>query len=49
VLEDSYHMVTLDRERHLVAEQTRVFISKVAAGLGLSDDRAPTGPAALAA
>ena len=31
------------------AEQTRVFISKVAAGLGLSDDRAPTGPAALAA
>ena len=30
VLEDSYHMVTLDKERHVVVERTRAFIDRVA-------------------
>jgi carboxylesterase len=32
VLEDSYHMVTLDKERHVVVEKTRSFVERVAAG-----------------
>ncbi|MEZ5899264.1 MAG: alpha/beta fold hydrolase [Hyphomicrobiaceae bacterium] len=33
VLEDSFHMVTLDKQRHVVVEQTRNFISKIASSL----------------
>ncbi len=33
VLEDSYHMITLDKERHVVVERTRSFIERVAGGL----------------
>ncbi len=29
VLEDSYHMITLDKERHVVVEKTRWFIERV--------------------
>ncbi len=29
VLEDSYHMITLDKERHVVVERTRAFIDRV--------------------
>lgn len=36
VLEDSYHMVTLDKERHIVVEQTRAFVNRVATGLRLA-------------
>lgn len=31
VLEDSYHMVTLDKERHVVVEKTRSFVARIAA------------------
>jgi carboxylesterase len=31
VLDDSYHMVTLDKKRHVVVEQTQKFVGKVAA------------------
>ncbi|MFA5957611.1 alpha/beta hydrolase [Hyphomicrobium sp.] len=30
VLDDSYHMVTLDKQRHLVVEKTRSFVERVA-------------------
>ena len=30
VLEDSYHMITLDKERHVVVERTRSFIERIA-------------------
>lgn len=33
VLEDSYHMVTLDRERHVVVERTRLFVERIAASV----------------
>jgi len=33
VLEDSYHMVTLDKERHVVVERARAFLETVAGGL----------------
>jgi carboxylesterase len=29
VLDDSYHMVTLDRERHVVVERTREFVERI--------------------
>ncbi|WP_414464509.1 alpha/beta hydrolase [Hyphomicrobium sp. DY-1] len=31
VLDDSYHMVTLDRQRHIVVEKTRAFIARIIA------------------
>lgn len=31
VLEDSYHMITLDKERHIVVDRTRTFIERVLA------------------
>jgi carboxylesterase len=30
VLEDSYHMVTVDRQRHVVLDRTLAFISRIA-------------------
>jgi carboxylesterase len=33
VLEDSYHMVTLDKERHVVVEKTRAFVERIASGV----------------
>ncbi|HEY8128717.1 MAG TPA: alpha/beta fold hydrolase [Hyphomicrobium sp.] len=33
VLEDSYHMVTLDKERHVVVEKTCSFVERIAAGV----------------
>ncbi|RPI45665.1 MAG: hypothetical protein EHM67_02155 [Hyphomicrobiaceae bacterium] len=32
VLDDSYHMVTLDQQRHVVAERTDAFVSWVESG-----------------
>ena len=29
VLEDSYHMVTLDKERHVVVERARAFVDRI--------------------
>ncbi|MBY0560288.1 alpha/beta fold hydrolase [Hyphomicrobium sp.] len=34
VLEDSYHMVTLDKERHVVVEKTRSFVARIAESIG---------------
>lgn len=31
VLDDSYHMVTLDRQRHLVVEKTQAFVARILA------------------
>jgi carboxylesterase len=33
VLDDSYHMVTVDRQRHIVLERTASFVSRIAASL----------------
>jgi carboxylesterase len=33
VLNDSYHMVTLDKQRHLVVDSTRAFVEKIVDGL----------------
>ncbi len=33
VLEDSYHMVTVDRQRHVVVERTTAFVGRVASAL----------------
>jgi carboxylesterase len=40
VLEDSYHMVTLDKERHVVVERTRAFIGRVATSIRLASETA---------
>ena len=41
-LNDSYHMITLDKERHVVVEKTHAFIERVVAGLAtVADDAAP--------
>ncbi len=32
ILDDSYHMVTLDKQRHVVVERTRAFIERITAG-----------------
>ncbi|MFT3732881.1 MAG: alpha/beta fold hydrolase [Hyphomicrobium sp.] len=32
VLDDSYHMVTLDKQRHVVVERTRDFVERIATG-----------------
>jgi carboxylesterase len=44
VLEDSYHMVTLDKERHVVVERARAFLDSIVSELG-----AQVAPVALAA
>jgi carboxylesterase len=41
VLEDSYHMITLDKERHIVVERTRAFIDRVVGEIGKAADAAP--------
>jgi carboxylesterase len=33
VLEDSYHMVTLDKERQVVVDRTRAFVARIAESL----------------
>lgn len=33
VLNDSYHMITLDRERHVVVDRTRAFIERLVSGV----------------
>jgi carboxylesterase len=33
VLDDSYHMVTIDRQRHLVVERTAAFLDRLAGGV----------------
>ena len=33
VLNDSYHMVTLDKQRHVVVDSTRAFVDKIVDGL----------------
>lgn len=40
VLEDSYHMVTLDKERHVVVERTRAFIDRVAKSIRAANEAA---------
>jgi carboxylesterase len=42
VLEDSYHMVTVDRQRHVVVERTASFVGRVASSLKAGLDRAKT-------
>lgn len=37
VLDDSYHIITLDRQRHVVVDKSVTFASSVAAGLGIKD------------
>jgi carboxylesterase len=46
VLDDSYHMVTLDKQRHVVVEKTRAFIERIvmgkaAASAGMGDASRP--------
>ena len=43
VLEDSYHMVTVDRQRHVVLDRTSVFVSRIA---GSSAETVRARPAA---
>jgi carboxylesterase len=40
VLDDSYHMVTVDRQRHLVVERTIVFVDVLAKALRAAADKA---------
>lgn len=42
VLEDSYHMVTVDRQRHVVVERTSAFVGRVASAIRSGLDRAKT-------
>jgi carboxylesterase len=49
VLEDSYHMVTLDKERQVVLEQTQNFVNKVASGMRLANGIGPGAALPLAA
>lgn len=32
VLDDSYHMITLDKQRHVVVEKTRAFVERITSG-----------------
>jgi carboxylesterase len=34
VLDDSYHIVTVDRQRHVVVERTAAFVAGVASRIG---------------
>jgi carboxylesterase len=47
VLEDSYHMVTVDRQRHVVVERTAAFMGRVASALKAGLDRARSGQATV--
>ncbi len=38
VLEDSYHMVTLDKERHVVVERTRAFVDRVVTSIRMANE-----------
>ena len=38
VLEDSYHMITLDKQRHVVVERTRAFVDQVVTGLRATNE-----------
>ena len=49
VLQDSYHMVTLYKERNVVVEQTRAFVNKIANGVRLATDIVLGDAPALAA
>jgi carboxylesterase len=49
VLEDSYHMVTLDKERHVVVERTRAFIDRVASSIRAANEAASVGMLSQAA
>ncbi len=42
VLEDSYHMVTVDRQRHVVLERTTAFVGSIVSALRAGLDRAKT-------
>jgi carboxylesterase len=46
VLDDSYHVVTVDRQRHIVAERTIALSETVAAERAASGERIATGDAA---
>ena len=47
VLDDSYHIVTVDRQRHVVVERTAAFVANVAARVGVK--AGPLGSAAALA
>lgn len=49
VLDDSYHIVTVDRQRHVVAERTAGFVARVARELGEKVAKAATLRPATAA
>lgn len=49
VLDDSYHMVTLDKQRHVVVEKTRTFTERVAASLHAAKELAVCAAPAIAA
>jgi carboxylesterase len=44
ILEDSYHLVTLDRQRDVVLDRTASFARAVMAGVGASGAQRPAGP-----
>jgi carboxylesterase len=45
VLDDSYHMVTIDRQRHVVVERTLAFAERVASAVGRGPRAAKGAPA----
>lgn len=49
VLEDSFHLVTIDRQRHVVLERTLGFAGRVMAAIENSDRRGREGPRRSAA
>lgn len=49
VLEDSYHMVTLDKERQVVVERTKDFVARVVSGLRTANELAFGGASPVAA
>jgi carboxylesterase len=44
VLEDSYHMVTVDRQRHVVLDRTAAFVSRIAGSIAGSIRARPASP-----
>lgn len=49
VLDDSYHMVTLDKQRHVVVEKTRTFIARLAASVKIDVQETSAAPLPTAA
>ncbi len=49
VLDDSYHMVTLDKQRHVVVEKTRTFIARLAASVKIDVQQTSAAPLPIAA